>query len=142
MNTEKRVRVLVGKPGLDGHDRGAQVIAYGLRDMGFEVVYTGLRQKPEDIARAAVEEDVDVVGLSILSGSHLAMTRKVIEKLAEMKASDIMVLVGGVIPEEDIAKLKEIGVAGVFTAGTPVAEIAEFIRSHVRNQGPDSQSVA
>jgi methylmalonyl-CoA mutase C-terminal domain/subunit len=133
MNTEKRVRVLVAKPGLDGHDRGAQVIAYGLRDMGFEVVYTGLRQKPEDIARAALEEDVDVVGLSILSGSHLSMTRKVIEKLAELKASDIMAIVGGVIPEADIPKLKEIGVAGVFTAGSSIGEIAEFIRSHVRN---------
>jgi methylmalonyl-CoA mutase C-terminal domain/subunit len=142
MNTEKTVRVLVGKPGLDGHDRGAQVIAYGLRDLGFEVVYTGLRQKPEDIARAAVEEDVDAVGLSILSGAHLAMTRKVIEKLAELNASDIMVIVGGVIPEEDIPKLKQIGVAGVFTAGSSIGEIAEFIRSHVRNQGPGSQSVA
>jgi methylmalonyl-CoA mutase C-terminal domain/subunit len=142
MNTEKRVRVLVGKPGLDGHDRGAQVVAYGLRDLGFEVIYTGLRQKPEDIARAAVEEDVDAVGLSILSGAHLAMARKVIEKLAELNASDIMVFVGGVIPEEDIPKLKEMGVAAVFTAGASIDETAEFIRSHVRNQGPGTQSVA
>jgi len=133
MNSQRKTRVLVAKPGLDGHDRGARVVAYGLRDAGFEVIYTGLRQTPEQIATAAVQEDVDVIGLSVLSGAHLALTRKVIEKLHEQDAADIPVVVGGLIPEADKAALKEMGVAEVFTAGTPISSIASFINSHVAN---------
>ena len=125
------MRVLVAKPGLDGHDRGARVVAYGLRDAGFEVIYTGLRQTPEQIASAALQEDVDVVGLSVLSGAHVALTRKVIETLREQGAADIPVLVGGIIPERDRAALKDLGVAEVFTAGTPISAIASFIKSCV-----------
>ena len=131
MIRERKVRVLVAKPGLDGHERGARVVAYGLRDAGFEVIYTGLRQTPEQIAMAAVHEDVHVVGLSILSGAHLSLTRKVIEKLREQGAGDILVLVGGIIPEQDVQELKTIGVAEVFTAGTPISRIADYIRSSV-----------
>lgn len=129
MNQGKRIRVLVAKPGLDGHERGAQVVAYGLRDEGFEVIYTGLRQRPDQIASAAIQEDVDVVGLSILSGAHLQLTRAVIENLQKLGASEILVLVGGVIPESDIPRLKDFGVAGVFTSGTSIKSIADFIRS-------------
>lgn len=131
MNKEKRIRVLVAKPGLDGHERGAHVLAYGLRDEGFEVIYTGLRQTPDQIAGAAIQEDVDVVCLSILSGAHLSMTSRVIEKLGDQGARDIMILVGGVIPEDDSPKLKDMGVTGVFTSGTSVKDAAEFIRSHI-----------
>jgi len=137
MNSARKIRVLVAKPGLDGHDRGARVVAYGLRDAGFEVIYTGLRQTPEQIATAAVQEDVDVIGLSVLSGAHLALTRKVIEKLREQDAADIPVLVGGLIPEADKAALKDMGVAEVFTAGTPISSIASFIKSHVANAERD-----
>ncbi len=126
---KRRTRVLIAKPGLDGHERGAQVVAYGLRDEGFEVIYTGLRQRPAQIARAALEEDVDVVGLSILSGAHLQLSRAVIQILRENGASDIPVLVGGVIPEADISCLKDLGVSGVFTSGTSIKTIADFIRS-------------
>ena len=131
MASERKVRVLVAKPGLDGHDRGARVVAYGLRDAGFEVIYTGLRQSPEQIAREAIQEDVDAIGLSILSGAHLALTGRVLERLREQGAADIPVLVGGLIPEEDHPELQKLGLAGVFTAGTPVSEVAEFITSHV-----------
>jgi methylmalonyl-CoA mutase C-terminal domain/subunit len=131
MASDRKIRVLVAKPGLDGHDRGARVIAYGLRDAGFEVIYTGLRQSPEQIAREAIQEDVDVVGLSILSGAHLVLTRRVLDLLREQGAEDIPVLVGGLIPEGDRDALRSFGVAGVFTAGTPIAEVAEFIRSRV-----------
>ena len=131
MSSDRKVRVLVAKPGLDGHDRGARVVAYGLRDAGFEVIYTGLRQSPEQIATAAVQEDVDMIGLSVLSGAHLALTRKVIETLKEQDAGDIPILVGGLIPEEDMVALQEMGVAEVFTAGTPIASIASFIESRV-----------
>ena len=131
MANDRKLRVLVAKPGLDGHDRGARVIAYGLRDAGFEVIYTGLRQSPEQIAREAVQEDVDAVGLSILSGAHLALTSKVLELLREEGAGDVPVLVGGLIPDEDKDQLMELGVSGVFTAGTPVTKVADFITSHV-----------
>ena len=131
MEGKKKIRVLIAKPGLDGHERGAQVIAYGLRDEGFEVIYTGLRQKPDQIAAAVMQEDVDVVGLSILSGAHLTLTRKLIEGLKKLEITDVLILVGGVIPEEDIPKLKKMGIAGVFTSGTPIKEVSEFIRSHV-----------
>jgi len=137
MNSQRKTRVLVAKPGLDGHDRGARVVAYGLRDAGFEVIYTGLRQTPEQIVTAAVQEDVDVIGLSVLSGAHLALTRKVMEKLREQDAADIPVLVGGLIPEADKAVLKEMGVAEVFTAGTPISSIASFINSHVAHAEPE-----
>ena len=131
MDQENKIRVLISKPGLDGHERGARIVAYGLRDEGFEVIYTGLRQTPGQIVNAAVQEDVDVLGLSILSGAHMALSAKVIEGLRQSQADDIMVLVGGIIPEEDIPKLKELGVDGVFTAGTPISEISGFIRSHL-----------
>jgi len=123
--------VLVAKPGLDGHERGAHVVAYGLRDAGFEVIYTGLRQTAEQIVNTAIQEDVNVVGLSILSGAHLSLTQKVMDGLRERGADDILVVVGGIIPDEDIPRLKEIGVGGVFTAGTPVSAISEFIKSAV-----------
>jgi methylmalonyl-CoA mutase C-terminal domain/subunit len=129
MNTKNKIRVLIAKPGLDGHERGARVIAYGLRDLGFEVIYTGLRQKPEEIVSAAVQEDVNVVGLSILSGAHLSLTRKVIEKLREQNANDILVIVGGVIPDQDVPELIKMGVSGVFTSGTSIKEIGAFINS-------------
>jgi methylmalonyl-CoA mutase, C-terminal domain len=129
MNTGKKIRVLIAKPGLDGHERGARVIAYGLRDLGFEVIYTGLRQTPEAIASAAVQEDVHVVGLSILSGAHISLTHKVIEKLREQNANDILVLVGGIIPEQDVPELKKMGVSGVFTSGSSIKDVGAFINS-------------
>ena len=128
MNQERKIRVLVAKPGLDGHDRGAKVVAYGLRDAGFEVVYTGLRQTPEMIVNAAVQEDVDVVGLSILSGAHLSLTQRVVQNLKAKGAEDKMVLVGGIISPADSAKLKEMGVAEVFIPGASIKNIAEFIK--------------
>ena len=131
MEQGKKIRVLVAKPGLDGHERGARVIAYGLRDCGFEVIYTGLRQTADEIVKAAVQEDVNVVGLSILSGAHLTLTRKVIDKLKEQEAKDVMVLVGGIIPDQDIPKLKEMGVAEVYQAGTATTDVGEFITSHI-----------
>jgi len=130
---EKRIKVLVAKPGLDGHDRGAKVIAYGLRDAGMEVVYTGLRQTPEQIVNAAIQEDVDVVGLSVLSGAHLSLTQRVIQQLKEKGGGDKMVLVGGIIPQADIPKLKEMGVAEVFIPGTSIKNIAEFIKSKIEH---------
>ena len=131
MEQDRKIRVLMAKPGLDGHERGARVLAYGLRDEGFEVIYTGLRQTPDQIVAAVIQEDVDVVGLSILSGAHLALTGKVIEKLKGQRVKDVLVMVGGVIPEEDIPRLKEMGVAGVFTSGTLIKEVSEFIHSHI-----------
>ena len=126
----RRIRIVVGKPGLDGHDRGAKVLARGLRDEGFEVVYTGLRQTPEMVVNAALQEDVDVVGLSILSGAHMTLFRRLIELLAERDASDIVVFGGGIIPEEDIPVLEEIGVAKVFTPGAPTTEITGWVAEH------------
>jgi len=131
MREERKIRVLVAKPGLDGHERGARVVAYGLRDAGFEVIYTGLRQSPDQIATAVIQEDVDVLGMSILSGAHLTLTRKVIDRLRERGAADVLILLGGIVPEADVPALKEMGVAGIFTAGTPVAKIAEFIRAEL-----------
>jgi methylmalonyl-CoA mutase C-terminal domain/subunit len=132
MTDNAKIRVLIAKPGLDGHERGARVIAYGLRDAGFEVIYTGLRQTPAQIASAAVQEDVDVIGLSILSGAHLALTKQLKEQLAARKGEDILLIVGGIIPENDIDTLKQMGVAGVFTAGTPVSQVADFIRQNLQ----------
>jgi len=131
MNQDRKIRVLIAKPGLDGHERGARVVAYGLRDAGFEVIYTGLRQSPKQICSAAIQEDVQVIGLSILSGAHLSLTNKLMNCLKTQEADDIMVLVGGIIPDDDIQKLKEIGVSGVFTAGTSVSEIAQFIKENI-----------
>ncbi len=128
---KRRVRVLVAKPGLDGHDQGAKVIAMGLKDAGFEVIYTGLRQTPEKIVNAAMDEDVDVIGLSILSGAHLSITRRIMELLKEKGLENKMVIVGGIIPEEDIPKLKEMGVAEVFVSGTFISEVAEYIQKNV-----------
>jgi len=128
------IRVLIAKPGLDGHDRGAKVIARALRDAGMEVIYTGLRQTPEQIAETAVQEDVDVVGLSILSGAHLALFPKVIKLLNEKGLDKVLVIAGGVIPHDDIPALQEMGVKGVFTPGSSTQEIVEFIRSQVRKE--------
>ena len=123
----KKIRVLIAKPGLDGHDRGAKVVARALRDRGFEVVYTGLHQTPEQIAATAVQEGVDAVGLSILSGSHGTLVPRIIEQIRETGAGDIPVFVGGIIPEEDIGPLREAGVVEVFTPGVPTTEIADAI---------------
>jgi methylmalonyl-CoA mutase, C-terminal domain len=129
---EKTIRVLVSKIGLDGHDRGAKVIAYGLRDAGFEVIFMGVRQTPERIVNTAIQEDVQVIGLSILSGAHIPLVRKVIEKLKEAGCQDVVVLVGGVIPESDKPLLKNMGVADVFTSGTHINQVADAIRQHVK----------
>ena len=129
MDQDKKIRILVAKPGLDGHDRGAKVVAFGLRDAGFEVVYTGLRQTPEMIVNAAAQEDVDVIGLSILSGAHLSLTQRVIQNLKAKGVGDKMVLVGGIISPADSAKLKEMGVAEVFIPGASIKNIAEFIKN-------------
>jgi methylmalonyl-CoA mutase C-terminal domain/subunit len=126
---DKRIRVLVAKPGLDGHDRGAKVIARALRDAGMEVIYTGLRQTPEMIVNAALQEDVQVIGVSILSGAHNVIVPRVMELLAERGMQDVVVIVGGIIPDEDAAQLKELGVAAVFQPGASLVEIVEFIRS-------------
>lgn len=129
---DKRIRVLVAKPGLDGHDRGAKVIARALRDAGMEVIYTGLRQTPEQIVASAVQEDVDVVAMSILSGAHLHLFPRVVELLKEQDMGDVLVIGGGIIPEEDIPVLKEAGVAEIFTPGTPTSVAIEYIRNHVQ----------
>ena len=127
----EKIRVLVAKPGLDGHDRGAKVAARALRDAGFEVVYTGLRQTPEEIAEAALQEDVNVVAMSILSGAHPHLFPKVVNLLREKGMDDVLVIGGGVIPEGDIPALKDAGVAAVFTPGTPTGEVVDFIKEHV-----------
>ena len=128
---ETPIRVLVAKPGLDGHDRGAKVIARALRDAGMEVIYTGLRQTPEMIVSAALQEDVQVIGLSILSGAHNAIVPRVMELLRQNKMDDVRVIVGGIIPDEDAAELKKLGVAAVFQPGASLDQIVEFIRSSV-----------
>ena len=125
---EKKIRVLIAKPGLDGHDRGAKVIARALRDAGMEVIYTGLRQTPEMIATAAVQEDVDVIGLSILSGAHNTICPQLMNLLREKGMTDVTVLLGGIIPEVDIEQLLKMGVARVFGPGSPLPEIVEFLR--------------
>lgn len=130
--TEKRIRVLVAKPGLDGHDRGAKVIARALRDAGMEVIYSGLRQTPDQIVAAAIQEDVDVVAMSLLSGAHNHLFPRVVELLKENNIEDVLVLGGGVIPDSDIPFLKEKGIAEVFTPGTPTSQVAEFIRNNLK----------
>lgn len=129
---KKRIRVLVAKPGLDGHDRGAKVIARALRDAGFEVIYTGLRQTPEQIAEVALQEDADVVAISILSGAHPHLFPKIVNLVRGKGMTDTLIIGGGVIPEGDIPALKEAGIAEVFTPGTPTGDVIEFIRENVR----------
>jgi methylmalonyl-CoA mutase C-terminal domain/subunit len=131
MADEKKIRVLVAKPGLDGHDRGAKVVARALRDYGMEVIYTGIRQTPEMIAQSALQEDVDVVGLSILSGAHLELFPHIVEQLKKRKMDRVLVIAGGIIPEEDHPALNKIGIKGIFGPGTPTKDIAEFIRKAV-----------
>jgi methylmalonyl-CoA mutase C-terminal domain/subunit len=130
--TVRPLKVLIAKPGLDGHDRGAKVLARGLRDEGFEVVYTGLRQTPEMIVTAALQEDVDAVGLSILSGAHMTLLPRVCALLRERGMDDVLVTAGGIIPDEDVPALKEAGVAAVFGPGTTIATVADFLRANAR----------
>ncbi|RLA96378.1 MAG: methylmalonyl-CoA mutase [Deltaproteobacteria bacterium] len=124
---QRRIKVLIAKPGLDGHDRGAKVVAYALRDAGMEVIYTGLHQTVDQIISTALEEDVDVIGLSIMSGAHLPICEKLMQRVREEGLEDRLVVVGGVIPKEDVPKLKTLGVKGVFPGGTPLQEIVDFI---------------
>ena len=130
--TEKKIRVVVAKPGLDGHDRGAKIIARALRDAGMEVIYTGLHQTPEQIVETVIQEDADAVGLSILSGAHMTLVPRVMELLREQGADDVIVTLGGTIPSDDVKELKQLGVAEVFTPGASTQEAVEFIRSAVR----------
>ena len=130
--TDKKIRVLIAKPGLDGHDRGAKVIARALRDAGMEVIYTGLRQTPEQIVTAALQEDADVIGLSILSGAHNHIAPKLMELLKAKGLDDVLVVIGGIIPDVDIPKLKALGVKGIFLPGTPMHEIIDFITATAR----------
>src|SRR5881296_2346403 len=134
MADQQRIRVLVAKPGLDGHDRGAKVLVRALRDAGMEVIYTGIRQTPEMIASAALQEDVDVIGLSILSGAHNHIAPRLMQLLKDKGLDDVLVLIGGIIPDVDIPKLKDIGVKGIFLPGTPMQEIIEFINSNARTR--------
>jgi methylmalonyl-CoA mutase, C-terminal domain len=129
---DSKIRVLVAKPGLDGHDRGAKVIARALRDAGMEVIYTGLRQTPEMVVNAALQEDVNVIGLSILSGAHNAIVPRVMDLLKKNKMDDVLVVLGGIIPDQDVAHLKSIGVAAIFQPGTAMDDIVKFIRANVK----------
>ena len=132
----RKIRVVIAKPGLDGHDRGAKVIARSLRDAGMEVIYTGLRQTPEQIVEAALQEDADAIGVSILSGAHNHICPRVMALLKEKRADDVLVVVGGIIPDADIPRLREIGIEGVFQPGAPMQSIVDFITTHVR---PDAR---
>lgn len=134
METERKPRILIGKPGLDGHDRGAKVIARALRDAGMEVIYTGLRQTPEMVVEAALQEDVDAVGLSILSGAHMPLMSRIMQLMRERELTDVPVFLGGIIPNEDIPALKEMGVAGIFGPGASIDEIASFIWGAIRRE--------
>src|SRR5512136_2952447 len=131
--TEKNIRELVAKPGLDGHDRGAKVIARALRDAGMEVIYTGLRQTPEQIINAALQEDVDAIGLSILSGAHMHLFPRIMELKRESHLDDVMVFAGGIIPDQDVPRLKESGIAEIFPPGSSLEEIVTFVKTHTRN---------
>ncbi len=132
MSPERKIRIMVAKPGLNGHDRGAKIIARGFRDAGFEVIYTGLHQTPEQIVAAAIQEDVDGIGLSSLAGAHDYLFPRVVELLKEKGADDIVVFGGGIIPEEDISVLKEAGVREIFTPGTPITETVNWVRRNIR----------
>jgi methylmalonyl-CoA mutase C-terminal domain/subunit len=137
---DSKIRVLVAKPGLDGHDRGAKVIARALRDAGMEVIYTGLRQTPEMIVNASLQEDVNVIGLSILSGAHNAIVPRVIDLLNQNKMDDVLLVIGGIIPNQDIENLKKLGVAAIFQPGTPMDDIVQFIRTNVKPRGVPTAS--
>lgn len=128
------IRIVIAKPGLDGHDRGARVIARALRDAGMEVIYTGLRQTPEQIVTAALQEDADVIGLSILSGAHMHICPRIMTLLKEQGLDDVLVVVGGIIPDVDIPKLHAIGVRGIFLPGTPMQDVVDFVRTHARSR--------
>jgi methylmalonyl-CoA mutase C-terminal domain/subunit len=132
--TEKKIRVLVAKPGLDGHDRGAKIIARALRDAGMEVIYTGLRQTPEMVVEAAIQEDVDVIGMSILSGAHMTLFPRVMKLLAENGLDDVLVVAGGIIPDDDVPALRDIGIAGIFGPGTSTEEAIRFIKENMRRK--------
>ena len=134
------VRVVIAKPGLDGHDRGAKVIARALRDAGMEVIYTGLRQTPEQIVAATLQEDADVIGLSILSGAHMHICPRIVELLRERSMTDVLVVVGGIIPDVDIPKLNALGITGIFLPGTPMQTIVEFIKRHARTRAGLTES--
>jgi methylmalonyl-CoA mutase C-terminal domain/subunit len=136
--SQRPIRVLVAKPGLDGHDRGAKVVARALRDAGMEVIYTGIRQTPEMIAEAALQEDVDVVGLSILSGAHMDLFPRIVEQMKSKQLDDVVLVAGGIIPDEDIARVQQMGFAGVFGPGTSTQDIAAFIRTEVAKRGATS----
>ena len=135
----ERIRVLVAKPGLDGHDRGAKIIARAFRDAGFEVIYTGLRQTPEQVVNAALQEDVDVVGLSVLSGAHMTLCPRILELMKKEKLDDVLVIVGGIIPDKDIVRLKELGVSEVFQPGASTEDIIEYVRGNVGKRRHTSQ---
>ncbi len=134
-SVEKKIRVVVAKPGLDGHDRGAKIIARALRDAGMEVIYTGLHQTPEQIVETVIQEDADAVGLSILSGAHMTLVPRILELLKEQGAEDVVVTAGGTIPSDDVAELKELGVAEIFTPGASTQEAVDFIREAVARRG-------
>jgi methylmalonyl-CoA mutase C-terminal domain/subunit len=133
-DTQKKIRVVVAKPGLDGHDRGAKIIARALRDAGMEVIYTGLHQTPEQIAETVIQEDADAIGLSILSGAHMTLVPRVVELLSEQGVDDVVITVGGTIPADDVPELKKLGVAEVFTPGSPTDEIVDFVRGAVSSR--------
>ena len=135
----ERIRVLVAKPGLDGHDRGAKIIARAFRDAGFEVIYTGLRQTPEQVVIAALQEDVDVVGLSVLSGAHMTLCPRIMELMKKERLDDVLVIVGGIIPDKDIAKLKELGVSEVFQPGASTEDIISYVKGNVGKRRHTSQ---
>jgi methylmalonyl-CoA mutase C-terminal domain/subunit len=132
-SAEKKIRVVVAKPGLDGHDRGAKIIARALRDAGMEVIYTGLHQTPEQIVETVIQEDADAVGLSILSGAHMTLVPRILELLREQEVEDVLITVGGTIPSDDVEKLKELGVSEVFTPGASTQQVIDFIRGAVRS---------
>ncbi len=131
---DEKIRVLVAKPGLDGHDRGAKVIARAFRDAGFEVIYTGLRQTPEQVVNAALQEDVDVVGLSVLSGAHMTLCPRIMELMKKEGLDDVLVVIGGIIPDQDIPKLKALGVGEIFQPGASLEEIVSYVRKNVRKK--------
>ena len=139
MTSERKIRILIAKPGLDGHDRGAKVVARALRDAGMEVIYTGIRQTPEMIAEAALQEDVDAIGLSILSGAHMEIFPRIVEQLKARGVDDVLLLVGGIIPDDDIPALREMGFEGIFRPGTTTTEIIDFIRQNVAAAGLPSK---
>jgi methylmalonyl-CoA mutase, C-terminal domain len=131
---DQKIRVIVAKPGLDGHDRGAKVIARAFRDAGFEVIYTGLRQTPEQVVNAALQEDADVVGLSVLSGAHMTLCPRIMELMKKDRLDDVLVIIGGIIPDQDIPKLKELGISAVFQPGASTEDIIAYIRQNVRKK--------